>query len=139
MLKSKQTRTKRNKKRNYSRCSMFWCICILLLFIASVSPSLRQKITNHPAHNSKSLSVEQNQVSFRYPYLVAAKVRNKEVHVRNGNQANRGKSISICYWNKGSSYLINKKEDIKEIINTHKPLVLGLGTRVSVLFICPTG
>ena len=83
---------------------MVWCLVILLLSMVSVLPSLRQKNTLHPVHNVNSKIVEQYQVSFKYPYLVAAKIRNKEVHVRNGNQANRGKSISIWYWNRGLSY-----------------------------------
>ena len=65
---------------------LYVLIWILLLFIASVSPSLSQKVTNHSAHNSKSISVEQNQVSFKYPYIVAATVGHKEVHVRKGNE-----------------------------------------------------
>ena len=66
-------------------------------------------------------------MSFSYPFSKAAKLCNREVHAKNENLANRGKPIKICYWNKGSSYLCNKQEDIKEIINTHRPHVLSLG------------
>ena len=58
---------------------------------------------------------------------MSRKVTNREAHTKYGNQAGRGKPITVCYWNKGSSFLSNKKDDIAEIINTHKPLVLGLG------------
>ena len=63
----------------------------------------------------------------KLPYLLSSKVINKKAHILNGNQASQGKAITLCYWNKGSSYLSNKQEDISEIINTHKPLVMGLG------------
>ena len=109
-LKMPVARSKGKEKSQHLRFSMVWCLVLILLSMASVSPSLSQKSPIHPAINNKSKPLEQNQVSFQYPYLVAAKVRNKEVHVRNGNQTNRGKPISICYWNKGSSYLINKKK-----------------------------
>ena len=52
---------------------------------------------------------------------------NRISHTINGNQRNKGKPINICFWNKGSSYLCNKKDDISDIIKTHKPMVLGLG------------
>ena len=59
--------------------------------------------------------------------MLSSKIMNKIVHMVEGNLARRGKPITICYWNKRSSFLKNKQEDIAEIINTHKPLVLGLG------------
>ena len=90
-------------------------------------PSIRQISISRPTKSTSTEILEQNQVSFKNPYLVATKILNKEIHALNGNHSNRGKSIKICYWNKGSSFLVNKTEDVKEIINTHKPLVLGLG------------
>ena len=119
--------------KTFARALSCWCLVIMLVSLTSspreqscftevVLPSLRQIINISPAK-----AIEQKHVSFLYPYLVASKVHNKEVHTQNGNHSSRGKPICICYWNKGSSHLVNKKEDIKEIINTHKPLVLGLG------------
>ena len=126
------------KVKQFARSVICWCLVFVLVsltfsrrqeasFSALAPPSLRQKISILPAHTSMNQVIEQKRFSFRYPYIIATKVQNKEVHTKNGNPAHRGKPICICYWNKGSLYLINKREDIKEIINTHKPLVLGLG------------
>ena len=114
-----------------------WSIIYLLVFLSSspqdqhfrisiTHPSTRQKNSETPTNTVSTLDLDQKQVAFKSPYQVATKVLNKEVHAQNGYHSSRGKAIQICYWKKGSSFLINKKEDIKEIINTHKPLVLGL-------------
>ena len=52
---------------------------------------------------------------------------NQSIHSINGNRGNRGKGITCIYWNKGPSLLINKQEDIKTVIERHKPHILGLG------------
>ena len=52
---------------------------------------------------------------------------NKIAHITYGNRGQRGKGITCVYWNKGPSFLCNKMGDIESIINSHKPLVLGLG------------
>ena len=70
--------------------------------------------------------IEQQQTSFKLPFMLSSKIRNKKVHTVEGNQARRGKPITICYWNKGSAFLKNKQEDISEIINTQKPLRLSI-------------
>ena len=115
-----------------------WCIIYLLVLLSSIhqehygrltmnNPSIRQINISRPTKSTSAEVLDQNQVAFKNPYLVATKLLNKEIHTLNGNHSKRGKPIKICYWNKGSSFLINKTEDVKEIINTHKPLVLGLG------------
>ena len=55
------------------------------------------------------------------------KQRNKVAHITNGNREKRGRGINCLYWNKGPSYLVNKQQDIKGIIDSHKPHILGLG------------
>ena len=52
---------------------------------------------------------------------------NKLMHILNGNRESRGKGIVCSYWNKGSSYLKNKQDDIKQLIQDHRPHILGLG------------
>ena len=45
----------------------------------------------------------------------------------NGNRGQRGNGINCIYWNKVSSFLKNKCHEIKNLINVHKPHILGLG------------
>ena len=35
--------------------------------------------------------------------------------------------MTAIYWNKGSSYLVNKMDDIRTLVEQHKPMILGLG------------
>ena len=58
---------------------------------------------------------------------LSRKIRNKMVHIENGNRGKRGKSITCLYWNKGPSLLINKHQDLETIIADHHPHILGLG------------
>ena len=58
---------------------------------------------------------------------VSRSTRNKIAHITNGNRGQRGKGVTCIYWNKGPSLLCNKMQDIEEIIETHKPHILGLG------------
>ena len=44
-----------------------------------------------------------------------------------GNRNTRGPSLHLAYWNKGSSYLVNKKLDVTSVISKYKPDILGLG------------
>ena len=69
------------------------------------------------AHNS----------SFRTFSWVSRIDRNKEAHVTNGNRGQRGRGITCVYWNKGPSFLVNKQLDINNIVESHKPHILGLG------------
>ena len=55
------------------------------------------------------------------------KQRNKLIHILNGNRERRGRGINCVYWNKGPSFLVNKQLDIKDIVDRHKPHLLGLG------------
>ena len=55
------------------------------------------------------------------------KQRNKLIHIINGNRERRGRGINCVYWNKGPSFLVNKQMDIKNIVERHKPHILGLG------------
>ena len=96
------------------------------------SPQLRCDHGIHPAGRmppaaSRPFRIDKQKVGHKIPYILSSKVTNRAAHAVNGNQASRGKPITLCYWNKGSSFLLNKQEDISDIINTYKPLVLGLG------------
>ena len=42
----------------------------------------------------------------------------------NGNKSSRG--IKIAHWNKGSSHLINKMAEIRNLIDKHQPHILGV-------------
>ena len=53
--------------------------------------------------------------------------RNKLAHITHGNRGQRGKGITVVYWNKGPSFLHNKLLDIESLVGTHKPHILGLG------------
>ena len=55
------------------------------------------------------------------------KQRNKLIHSINGNREKRGRGINCVYWNKGPAFLVNKQMDIKNIVEDHKPHILGLG------------
>jgi hypothetical protein len=59
-------------------------------------------------------------------WITRAKM-NKLAYTINGNRGQRGRGITCAYWNKGPSLLINKQEDIKSILEDHKPHILGLG------------
>ena len=65
-------------------------------------------------------------VSFVFSWLSKLEM-NKMAHIVYGNRQNRGKGITCVYWNKGPSFLKNKRQDIKQIIQDHKPHILGLG------------
>ena len=62
-----------------------------------------------------------------FSWMTRKKKINKSVHITNGNTGNQGKGITCIYWNKGPSFLKNKQEEIKQIIQDHKPHILGLG------------
>ena len=53
--------------------------------------------------------------------------RNKLAHITYGNRGQRGRGITVVYWNKGPSYLHNKQHEIESLVSTHKPHILGLG------------
>ena len=52
---------------------------------------------------------------------------NQMAHSINGNRGQRGKGITLAYWNKGPSLLTNKQDDLETIIADHRPHILGLG------------
>ena len=51
-------------------------------------------------------------------------VSNFESRSVNGNRSSKG--IKIAHWNKGNSHLVNKMAEIKNIIGTHHPHILGV-------------
>ena len=52
--------------------------------------------------------------------------RNTSIKSKNGNRGQRGRGIKIVAWNKGSSLLQNKHQEIETIIAGHQPHILGL-------------
>ena len=120
-------------RSNPSYILLLYLICCIFVILLPLDPARLPALTGGATSLSpsprinQSLEIEQQQVSFKLPFMLSSKIKNKKVHTVEGNQARRGKPITIYYWNKGSSFLKNKQGDISEIINTHKPLVLGLG------------
>ena len=52
--------------------------------------------------------------------------RNTSIKSKNGNRGQRGRGIKIVAWNKGSSLLQNKHQEIETIIAGHQTHILGL-------------
>ena len=61
-----------------------------------------------------------------FTWITKAEI-NKIAHSINGNRGQRGKGITLAYWNKGPSLLTNKQDDLETIIADHRPHILGLG------------
>ena len=60
------------------------------------------------------------------PHRLGSKFWNFYAKITNGNRGSRGSGIKLLHWNKGPSFLHNKKNDIEGIIASHHPHVLGL-------------
>ena len=54
------------------------------------------------------------------------KNHNKFVKIINGNRSQRGHSIKLAHWNKGSGFLANCHTDIETILANHQPHIIGL-------------
>jgi hypothetical protein len=67
-----------------------------------------------------------DQSSTQFVYQLTRKERNFLARILHGNRGQRGRGIKLLHWNKGSSYLTNKHHEIENIIEGHKPHVLGL-------------
>ena len=52
--------------------------------------------------------------------------RNDNIKCLNGNRGARGRGIKIVAWNKGSSFLSNRHDEIESLIAGHHPHILGL-------------
>ena len=64
---------------------------------------------------------------FYYPIQPPTLVNNNFLaRYKFGNRGKKKNGITIVHWNKGSSLLKNKKDDIETIIEKYKPHVLGL-------------
>ena len=64
---------------------------------------------------------------FQYPTKPPAPTNNNfQARYKFGNRGRKKNGITIMHWNKGSSFLMNKKDDIATIIEDYRPLVLGL-------------
>ena len=57
---------------------------------------------------------------------LSVKDRNRLIKSLNGNRGQRGRGIKLLAWNKGSSLLQNKHNEVEAIIAGHQPHVLGL-------------
>ena len=64
---------------------------------------------------------------FQYPFQPPPPANNNFLaRYKFGNRGRKKNGITIMHWNKGSSFLINKKDDIETVIENYKPQVLGL-------------
>ena len=64
---------------------------------------------------------------FQHPFQPPPLVNNNFLaRYKFGNRGRKKNGITIMHWNKGSSFLMNKKDDIETIIENYKPQVLGL-------------
>ena len=100
--------------------------------------------TDHPLHLSGPITSKtsrptlillrppshlQIHLHLKYVHLpqVTSPQLNKKAHCTNGNGGVRGRKPTVMYWNKGSSYLVNKMDDIRTLVEQHKPMLFGLG------------
>ena len=76
----------------------------------------------HPCRVSKAIfdaSEEDSQL-----FYIFTKISNFVARYVNGNGSSKG--IKIAHWNKGSSHLVNKISEIKNIIAKYRPHILGV-------------
>ena len=116
-----------NKVRKETRTAIK-IVIFYLLTMAAVMSGLNLEVHQSPVKMIIKYQVfKTKEVSSPEKFQVTSKSLNKMAHITNGNRRDNGHPISLCYWNKGSANLENRKESIAEIIQDHKPHVLGIG------------
>lgn len=137
---------RRNKNHGHCQSSSENWVIFLLFFmlVSSKTPEIQKSniihlvqspsqyyttpISYHLKHHCLPPSNCLQQKPTEKIFSISTRQRNKEAHIINGNRgARRGISINICYWNKGSADLQNRKDFIAEVINKEKPHALGIG------------
>ena len=131
-IKTQNTKLKvGNKSNSYFRK----CLAILLLLssLASVLHIIQQEPHVHPGllHQPKQGGVvhlvpDTQNLHLDRPCRLTSRDRNFLAKMVNGNRGARGAGIKLVHWNKGSSFLHNKHQEIETIIAGHHPHVLGL-------------
>ena len=71
--------------------------------------------------------IESREMHTTVHYQRTSKTLNKMMHIQNGNRREKGCPMTLCYWNKGSAHLENRRESITDLIRDYKPHVLGIG------------
>ena len=133
----KSTRTKLSKVKdgNSQSCNAFMgkmlMMFVLLSALASASlVSTKLNLSSARCQHVPGAAVHlepftDNQLLHR-PSRLTSRDRNFLAKIVNGNRGLRGTGIKIIHWNKGSSFLHNKHDEIETIIAGHHPHVLGL-------------
>ena len=80
-----------------------------------------------PLHHNPMANKDEGELLLVQLPQVTSVEMNKYAHIINGNRESRGKKLTAMYWNKGNSYLVNKMEDIKTLVEQHKPMIFGIG------------
>ena len=107
-------------------------ICVFILILKTYGgidngqrKMIKENVVFHGISNVKKMNCEcLSMIGGSIFKWMSKKKINKLVHISNGNRGKQGKGITCIYWNKGSSLLRNKHEDIKQIIQDHKTQLL---------------
>ena len=109
----------------FALCIMYHYCLMVLLFPPSFSPHTTTSYL--PCRSRIKLNFQPDQSHVKPYSMITSKDKNKDAHIYFGNRGQRGRGITLVYWNKGPSFLCNKRLDIESIVERHKPHVLGLG------------
>ena len=127
---------KLSKARPTKSTSVKLVMLLTLLVLANTGALVH--ILHQPQHGVPDIQPQPDQVGDSHlvsetishnldrPCRLKRKHRNFLAKMINGNRGARGPGIKLIHWNKGSSFLHNKKNEIETIIAGHHPHVLGL-------------
>ena len=111
----------------------FWISISMLILLSAFTPAQIGSNCHNPNHpHSKNPSrknfFDMGKVSYYdvNPLRLSSKDWNLYAKITYGNRGSRGAGIKLLHWNKGSSFLQNKHNDIETLIAGHHPQVLGL-------------
>ena len=127
---------------------IFFALTVVFIYLCNfdfISKCTFLNQSNTDNHNSFSILQESDNFGFK-------RTLNNNFWARyiNGNRNEKG--IRILHWNKGSSFLVNKKDEIETVIEKYRPHIMGLSEanffakhdRLAVQFpeykmhVCPT-
>ena len=124
-INGKETTRKDMFGKIFTLCILYNYCLMVLLAPPLFPPHTTTSNQSYPSKIKLNFQPYQPQVK---PYSwINSKDRNKDAHIYFGNRGQRGRGITLVYWNKGPSFLCNKQLEIESIVERHKPHVLGLG------------